>query len=1732
MSFRGDDSRRYGHVPPAQYAVPNPAPLSPDQQNYPPRRPSFSNGDEGSFFDPSSTRPQDSYPAGAGRGSDELFIGGNAQQSRQSYAPPNNSAIAGYQHQYTQPAAATHQAYNPQHFARSQSTSLPYHPHPAARYASPASPTYAPAPPAPPTPTAPNAYAPLQTYNPAAYASTASPTLPQRNATVAGYNSYGYGSYSSPAVPQTSSFQQTPTPSTYGSPQLAQGQTPPTQQGYSPVPPSPGYAPQTASSSASSYHDPQYSASSGYSGQQYFPSYSTNGPSPAGSSAYAQAPYPGYTQIPVGPNYSTSDPNSFMSRTSRSNSQEPLPSPPAHYQPTTGLARHPTNAPLPNRPMENVPEERWDANGQQMQDRDAQEQLTQDSLINDIVSDLGVPPHSQRPRPTNGNVFGDDAGREEDGKVSRYNSTASTAASNQNFHGSPYEWDDDESDPEAVAGLMAMQADAMDDRRFSSIPTFGYVDQPPTTTSLPTPSEEQSTDSGEFMMDLGLAGGGYAGNLAYGNDALPSPPAPGSNQDAERPLPYPQDSSGGFPQYSEASMDYGGTGGLQMPQTHRLSFDEGDERVSMHSRQSGSESPVKEDYPDMFYHPGLSNRPLPAIPPPASDSSSMLSVQPSRAPYQHGYSLSADSRTPEVYHGQNMNQQQVERSISLSSHSHTPQVVAPSRSITDAAEARRKQTRHMNQQQQFAAQNGLPYDGYDSGTPSSLAAYDAITLPSGRKKKFIPSKLSSTDMKRCAEPWALSGIAAWVREMAEGDPETKRKTIEEGLVRLFCFKVPTMNVADAEVLSAGVVDAMFEANILIPEEEWVKFGQGSMSGVLWQLTGSGCYAPKLHEHEEQAPRLHDNGTPVRCYSYHCGRTLKKANLDNMMSEEDIKVLDWSTFYGISAEEREGKSKKEIEKQNILHEIVTGEEEYMNQLDVVRLLYRDQLRNWQPPIIAANRLESFLAKVFTKVEELQRVNKEHLLAQLKYRQKEQGPYIVGFSDLFREWIRKARTVYIEYCSNFPYASYLIRKEAERNLLFRQFLDVVREHKRSKRLEWTTFLKAPITRLQRYSLLLATVHKNMVGESEEKANLARALDEIKAVTHEIDNKVNDTQQKIKLLELQSMLVLRPGFQSVLNLEHLGRKLIFSGELQRQGSKGVRWLDTHAMLFDHYFILAKPVKNDGRGGTKYDVSKEPIPMPLLFLESMNDDPVSKQKGITAPLARTTAATGSTTQLNKVATNGSGRPGLEHTPTGSSMSSMTTTLTGDPDSKIIYPFRIKHLGHEVYTLYASTPKDREDWCRNIIDAKTAHANALHDQNAEPFRLRVLSDGAFAYDSVTAQGRQLGVSISGTPLHRAIREMELIYGPGRGPPPVCRAQVNCATAFNAYGKSLIAIGTDYGLYISEASNPRGWTRSVQINKVTQIAVLEEFSICLIIADKSLIAYPLDVVAPVSNFPAPSQDNPRRAPQRLAKDVAFFATARMKDRMLLFYKRKEGMHNTFKVLEPVFQKATERKTRLFGGRRSGAGGTESFRDYDEFYLPTECYSLNLFQTYIAVASAKGFELLTLDKKIPQSIPRDLNVAAIANIASRIRDQRPLGMFKLNDQEFLLTYEDCAVYVDKHGEISRTLIMEYSGKQKKAKGATMFGQYLLLFNEDYVEVRNAENGRLRQIIAGRDVRCLDYGFRGPTGGSSGVGVPTQPVAGDSKGTVKICMSHPEVAGGQIVLEMLLNDGHREELGKIG
>lgn len=285
-------------------------------------------------------------------------------------------------------------------------------------------------------------------------------------------------------------------------------------------------------------------------------------------------------------------------------------------------------------------------------------------------------------------------------------------------------------------------------------------------------------------------------------------------------------------------------------------------------------------------------------------------------------------------------------------------------------------------------------------------------------------------------------------------------------------------------------------------------------------------------------------------------------------------------------------KKEIERQNIMHEIVQTEDQYMDQLNVLNVLYYGGLASAQPPIIAPKRLRSFLTDIFGKLDAVRIANQDFLLPQLKYRQQEQGPWIKGFSDIFRDWIRKARAAYIEYAANFPNANFLIRQEDTRNMLFRAFLEGARNNKMSNKLGWDTFLKAPITRLQRYGLLLSTVHKNMVQESEERTNLQTAIDEIKAVTLECDARVAEMGRKVDLSDLAAKLVLRPEMKRVeLNLNHWGRELFFKGDLQRTGTSRFTWLETHALLFDNHLVLAKTQYLRDSAGNKYeryDVSK----------------------------------------------------------------------------------------------------------------------------------------------------------------------------------------------------------------------------------------------------------------------------------------------------------------------------------------------------------------------------------------------------------------------------------------------------------------------------------------------------------------------------------------------------------------
>ncbi|KAL3455331.1 CNH domain-containing protein [Aspergillus heterothallicus] len=1468
-----------------------------------------------------------------------------------------------------------------------------------------------------------------------------------------------------------------------------------------------------------------------------------------------------------------------------------LPTPPLHQtQPSTSprrtdtLTRHPQARPLPGPPVE--ADERRGSSGYLNGANPHQAgQTGYDELVNQIEAAFPqtqwTTGHQSDQRPLHIDIDSIDSDRRGSNEPSsaapaplhlspdeRHTHTNGSIATGTG-HYVNYDAYDDDSDAEAEAGIamMAMaeeeervHADRMQQERSrretNASTTSGLAKRPSVTSASPAqntradwyPSYGSSTQLGHSPYDEGALNTSPYGEEPAHDDHQVTASTSRHSSNASRQeraeysdeYEYPpinDDYVHPFPEFpSSARVDAGGTGGLSEPSAYnrRMSFEYDDETDGSlshrrQSHQSGSEGSIggEEELTDLFFHPGM--RPLPAPPEEPTENASLrphLMPAGTYRPTEPGEQYSNSYfpvPSPDSYAATVPSPTQFSRSTSLTSQPIGPRADPPIRSKTDADRAKYKQ------QQEMLRQGALKLDsGMD---PAAAAiALDLPAIPAGRRRKFHPTKLSSEDFRRCAEPWALSAILAWVRNMAEDETDLKEHAIVDAIVALFTHKVPTMNIADAETLAARVVQNMLDQGALVNDEEWVKFGSGELSGVLFQITGTGCYSRLLHEQESQTEVV------GRCYSHHCMRTLKKVNLRTQGMEPQKKVEDWVTFYKVPKEVWEAHPKKEIERQNNLHEIVTTEDSFIGQLDVLRELYRDQLQTSNPPIIPPKHINQFLTEVFGKVDAVKKVNEEYLLAQLKYRQIVQGPFIVGFSDIFREWIRKAKSVYISYAATFPRANYLVRKEAERNLVFRQFLSNARDHKLSNRLNWDTFLKAPITRIQRIALLLTTVHHNMPKDSEEKTNLAQAIDEIKIVALECDNKVGEMTKKVDLIELSSKLKLRSDMRKdvELNLDHLGREIVFRGDLQRPGTRTRFLVDTHAILFDHYLVLAKhSTTRDATRTVKfenYDVSKLPIPMDLLVLESTHEDPVVKSavRGVVSAAGAQPAARAGA--------------GIVHTNTDASGKTLVpaTVLENPKDDRVLYPFKIKHLGLDgTYTLYASSPQNRREWCDKITEAKTKHAAALYTQNSEPFRLRVLADTAFS--SSESSPPTNSVIIKGTPLDRAVKEVEKEYPAASRPSPICRAAIHCATVFEQPpGRKMCAIGTDYGVYISEYNDPRGWTRAIPMVRVTQIAVFEEFNVFLLIADKSLIAYHLDVVCPASGVATQtSNDSARRAPQKLSgnREVGFFAAGQMKDRTLVMYKKRDGLSSTFKILEPVLQKSATSRSRFFSSRR---GQTEFFREYDEFYIPAESYGINLFHSSLAISTQKGIEILTLDKKQTWSVPEFRTDAPeaqahLSKIAQRILGLRPLGMFRLSDAEFLVTYTECAVYVNQHGDVSRSVVMEFVGR---AHSACLYGKFLVLFNEDFVEVRNAMNGRLRQVIPGHNVVCLDDGSRFPGSGVNSIptssGGTVNLSSGTSNGaslatqgrTVKICMQHPDYPRNLIILELIENEGQKD------
>jgi len=124
---------------------------------------------------------------------------------------------------------------------------------------------------------------------------------------------------------------------------------------------------------------------------------------------------------------------------------------------------------------------------------------------------------------------------------------------------------------------------------------------------------------------------------------------------------------------------------------------------------------------------------------------------------------------------------------------------------------------------------------------------------------------------------------------------------------------------------------------------------------------------------------------------------------------------------------------------IIHKMISKEEQYLADLDMIHDTFVKGLRLAQPPLMTPLVLEDFIEEVFGNILELKECNKR-LLDVMYVRQREQYPVIQSVGDIFLDAATEFRGVYPNYVGRYPMAEKRLREEMEQNPEFRIFLEV--------------------------------------------------------------------------------------------------------------------------------------------------------------------------------------------------------------------------------------------------------------------------------------------------------------------------------------------------------------------------------------------------------------------------------------------------------------------------------------------------------------------------------------------------------------------------------------------------------------------------------------------------------------------------------------------------------------------
>ncbi|GFZ48548.1 Rho1 guanine nucleotide exchange factor 1 [Saitozyma sp. JCM 24511] len=743
-----------------------------------------------------------------------------------------------------------------------------------------------------------------------------------------------------------------------------------------------------------------------------------------------------------------------------------------------------------------------------------------------------------------------------------------------------------------------------------------------------------------------------------------------------------------------------------------------------------------------------------------------------------------------------------------------------------------------------------------------------------------------------------------------------------------------------------------------------------------------------------------------CYSINCPRRLEQMKRLNMKPTGGLsRKLSHESIHDVK--EATGTLWIHSVSQEILNSVDDTEKKRQEAINEVIYTERDFVRDleylreqWVKPllaqdVVASSRREDFVRQVFWNVHDVLAVN--NILAERLTKRQKQQPVVEAVGDLFLDRVPLFEP-FVTYGAHQLFGKYEFEKEKGSNPAFQKFVEASDTLLETER-------KPESRRLE--------LNGYLTKPTTRLGRYPLLLEAVLKYTPEDHPDKRDLPVAIKAIRgfLDKVNIESGKSENIFELAQLEQQLVFrpnetidlrlrdkSRELVHRGPLKRRGgnRDEIADLMGFLFDHAFLLVKPKYVGKAEQYRVYRRPIPLELLVVTSPDEAYNAK-----------LSGGTSR---------GKQLMSRTPAGKSTSAAAAVIPTKPDSKHGFSITIVHLGKKGYSmqLWVDTYVGRKKWLESIDKQQTT----LREKSCV-FTTQTITEGFF----------------------NSLR------------------RVNCISPYDQGNRMIY--GTDEGVYFCNLSSPdlRRPVKVINLLDVSQVDVIEEFQLLIVLHERSVTTFPLDCLDPADPNAALKRG------KRISSHTSFFKTGHCLGKVLVAVVKSSTLSSTIKVMEPIDQSVRGKKPQSSFMKRLN-GGNDALKLFKEFYIPTESSSVHFLKTKLCVGCTKGFEIVDLETLDMQGLldPGDSSLDFVLK-----RDNvRPIAIYRI-EEDFLLCYDEFAFYVNKNGWRSRpkwAIIWE-----GMPTAFALHYPYVLAFEPTFVEIHSVDTGHLVQIIPGNNISCL-------------------------------------------------------------